>query len=102
VNQTDLEERLILAAKLQADRLGWQFDTSCLDGHLIPFIKEGVHRLNTDGLLEDEAQIALAEANIIRFVSQMAIEAPALGLTELHEPSFLKVRDWFCPCFPFC
>ena len=86
MNQTDLEERLILAAKLQADRLGWQFDTSCLDGYLLPFIKQGAQRLNTDELLWDEAQIALAEANIIQFVSQTAMKGAALGLTELHKP----------------
>ena len=95
-------DRLGVVAKRQATQLGWEFSPDCLNIHLMPFISEGVAQMGQSGQLADKLFVALAEANIVMFVTRMAIEARERGLNRLGERSFFSVRAVICPLFPFC
>jgi hypothetical protein len=79
---------------------GFPIADNCRD-HLQGFIRTGVARIEEHGPV-DAGSEALARANLRRFVLAMAEEARAMGLSELHEPTFFAALPRLCPLWPFC
>ena len=96
-----IEEVLWEIAEAEARAEGLSIARSC-EGHLRNFIATGAQSLRIHTLDRDPVTIERAEENIRLFVRAMADEARALGLTELHEPTFFSALQKLCALFPFC
>ncbi|MBM4275501.1 MAG: hypothetical protein FJ134_13730 [Deltaproteobacteria bacterium] len=94
-----VERRLWAAAQYRAAELGFAPDCEIFVRDLV---RQGADRIAAEGFLNDEDRIAVAEANVKRFVSEMMIEARFMGLAMLHEPTFFKTLNSLCPMWPFC
>ena len=96
-----IEHRLWLAAEYRAAQSYLEIAPDCAT-HLRSFVHDGVQRVVAEGHENDDLRIILAEANILAFVTRMIIEARALNLPRLHEPTFFAARSALCPLWPFC
>lgn len=94
-----VEKRLLATAKKAAGKLG--FASDCQQD-VINLIRNGIQKIETDGLLDNEEKIKEAEANLVKFVTEMKIEAHKLGLAALHENTFARAISKLCPLWPFC
>ena len=97
----DLNSTLWNAAEAYASRAGFDIAPDCAT-HLRAFIASGVAKLGAEGRLDDARALDEARANLATFVARMVLEAKALNLTELHEPTFFKALSQLCPLWPFC
>jgi hypothetical protein len=79
--------------------MGFAPDCKDLVEHLM---EDAARRLESDGLLSDQDKLAIAEANIERFISEMILEARRLGYNELHEDTFAAAMSRLCPLWPIC
>lgn len=100
--KASVERRLWLAAQHRAAEFGFTFAPDCRQVHFRPFLANGVDRLSREGYLDDPVRVALAEANIVAFTTQMIVEAQELGLPRLHEITFYQANSQICPLWPFC
>ncbi|MET0072190.1 MAG: hypothetical protein ABW096_19305 [Candidatus Thiodiazotropha sp.] len=91
--------RLWAKAQYRASDMGFAPDCKDLVENLV---REAAHRLETDGLLSDDDQLAIAEANVERFISEMIIQARNRGYNELHEDTFAAAMNKLCPLWPIC
>jgi hypothetical protein len=96
-----VKQRLWLAGQHQAVSLGYAIAPSC-ESHLRPFLEDGAVKMATENVLNSEPHAIRAESGARMFVAAMVIEARAMGLTELHEPTFFSAKTLFCPLWPFC
>lgn len=100
-SKTKIERRLWLAAEHRAAQASLEIAEDCAY-HLQAFIGQGAETLKKKNLIDDPDQVALAETNIVAFVTRMIIESRRQRLDSLHEPTFFKAREVLCPIFPFC
>lgn len=100
--KASVERRLWLAAQHRAAEFGFTFAQDCRQVHFKPFLAAGVDKLAREGHLDDPVRMALAEANIVAFTTQMIVEAQELGLKRLHEETFHQAHSRICPLWPFC
>ena len=101
ISPPELEASLWVTTAQTALSAGFGITPSCTL-HLRGFISTGVARLVAEGRLEDNQGINETRSNLVRFVEQMIVEAKALGLVELHEPTFFSTLPRLCPLWPFC
>ncbi len=94
-----VERRLWNTAQERA--AGFRFAPGCED-QVLRLVRTGVQRLEAEGFLDDEDHIAIAEANLTIFISEMMDEARRFGLLELHEDTFGAAFRRLCPSWPFC
>ena len=94
-----IENRLWSLAQYRASDFGFASDCQ---GLVMGLIRDGVKRIEYEGVLDNDNQIALAEANLSSFILEMIIEAEKLGMNELHENTFGKAHQSLCPIWPFC
>jgi hypothetical protein len=90
-----------LWAMAQDRAAGFGFAPGC-EGLVLRLVRTGVQRLEAEGFLDDGDRIAIAEANLTIFISEMVIAARGFGLLELHENTFGEALRRLCPLFPFC
>jgi hypothetical protein len=94
-----IENRLWAIAQSSAS--GYGFEPNC-EVIVRALVHGGAQRIVAEGFANDYAQIALAERNLSRYISEMIVEAHRLGYTELHEDTEGKARSTLCPLWPFC
>ena len=99
LTQASLQRRLEATALYQAADFG--FAPGCWS-LVQSFVTTGVQQIVNSGALDDDVKIALAEADLLRFVAEMMVEAQNSGLTELHENTYDAAKLRLCPLFPFC
>jgi hypothetical protein len=101
-------EHLLTVADISARFLSYRFEPTCwgmIEQALSTFDPQQPLPPNDPALLQattPELRTRLAEARVAQWVAAMVQEAIALGLTELHEPTFNAVSARLCPFFPFC
>ena len=100
--KASVKRLLWLAAQHRAAEFGFTFTQDCRQGHFMPLITDGVDKLYQEEHQHDPVRIALAEANIVAFTTQMIVEAQELGLKRLHEETFHAAHPSICPLWPFC
>ncbi|GJL78272.1 MAG: hypothetical protein NPINA01_12610 [Nitrospinaceae bacterium] len=94
-----VQRKLWAKAQYRASDMG--FAPDCRD--LVEgTMEDAARRLSDDGFLSDQDQVAIAEANIERFISEMMLEARRLGYNELHEDTFAAAKSKLCPLWPIC
>jgi len=91
--------RLWAKAQYRAADMGFTPDCRNLVENLV---NNTARQLEADGFLADKDRLAVAEANMERFVSEMIIEAKTLGYNELHENTFAAAMNRLCPLWPIC
>ena len=96
-----IEQRLWRAAEKRAVDGYLRIAPDCIS-LLRDFIRGGAERVVAEGKGEDEEQIAVAETNIISYVTTMIIEAKTREMSRLHEPTFFAAHSALCPIWPFC
>jgi hypothetical protein len=91
--------RLWAKAQYRAADIGFAPNCEYLVKQLI---ENAAQRIESEGLLSEPDQIAIAEANIERFISEMVLEARRSGYSELHEGTFEAAKKKLCPLWPIC
>jgi hypothetical protein len=69
---------------------------------LVAAIHEAALRVEREGFAADPQKLWEAENNLRKLLTQMTLEAGALHLHALHEPTFVNARQTLCPLWPFC
>lgn len=97
----DFESSLWKTAEATARQAGLGIAPDCAS-HLREFVATGVARLVAEEGLTSTDSLERSRHNLVAFVEQMAAEAKAMRLAELHEPTFHQARGRLCPLWPFC
>ena len=89
--------------RLRAIMHSWlmPIDPGC-EQHLTQLIQQAAHQVESEGFAADPCKLWLAENNFRKLLTRMTWEAGALGLSELHEPTFFNAKHQLCPIWPFC
>jgi hypothetical protein len=95
----NVERKLWAVALYSASDYG--FAQNC-EARMKDVIRRGAKRIEKDGFLNDNVRVALAEANMVAYVSEMIFEARRRGYSELHENTENKASIKLCPLWPFC
>ena len=92
-----------LKGRLMSVMQTWQLpiDPGCRQ-HLVQLIDQAAQRIEAEGFDSDPGKLWEAETNFRRLLTEMTRQAGALGLQELHEPTFFKALSSLCPIWPFC
>ena len=94
-----VRRRLLAKAHYRAADLGFAPGCEILVNN---FISNGAQVLETEGYLSDPERLAIAEANVERFIYEMILEARRKGYNELHEDTFDLAQSKLCPLWPIC
>lgn len=70
--------------------------------HLTQLIRDAAQRVEVQGFAADPGKLWEAENNFRMLLTEMTRQAGALGLQELHEPTFFNSLSRLCPIWPFC
>lgn len=109
VDENVLEQRFWAVAEREAAQ---RFMEITPDGaaYLKSFIHDGVRKLLAEGSVNDQS-IELAEANLIKFMTQTSALSRALSKEmqgvkgigpEFGKSIFMRTKISICPCWPFC
>jgi hypothetical protein len=94
-----IEERLLFTLRDARGQEAFTGD-SAIDLFLV--IREGARRIAAEGATSED-HLKRAEAALLQFVNQMAVERDQLGLAQFHEITVSGARSKLCPGFwPFC
>lgn len=70
--------------------------------HLTQLIRQAAQRVEAEGFAANPDKLWEAENSLRTLLTEMTWEAGALGLHELHEPTFFNSLSRLCPIWPFC
>ena len=110
VDENVLEQRFWAVTEREAAERSIEITPDGAD-YLKSFIHGGVTKLLAEGSITDQS-VALAEANLIKFMTQTSALSRALseektrsrGIVslELSKSIFMRSKISICPCWPFC
>ena len=80
---------------------GYTFAPQCAE-HVRDFIGGGLQNPDWHAQASNPFSVLDALSNVNALVTQMVVEAKALGLNQLQEITFFSAREKLCPLFPFC
>jgi hypothetical protein len=100
VTQGMLETRFWAVASYRIASAKMTISPIC-ENHVRSFIQDGAQEIILQGFGDNDVKVALAEANLQRFVAKMIDDAAADGDSQLHETRYTAARS-LCPVWPFC
>jgi len=65
-------------------------------------MRKGAKRIETEGHLDDESKLELAEKNVTNFISEMIVEAQPRNFPILYEITKKNALLKLCPLWPIC
>lgn len=100
--QQKLQRRLKNFYTRKASKLGLGLTPSCCT--LIErMINNGIERMVSQGAIDREEQILVAERNLSQYLQKLAEEAQNRGTwPQIGAKAFDKVFNMECPVWPFC
>lgn len=98
-----MKDAKAIEERLRAIMHSWlmPIDPGC-EQHLTQLIQQAAQRVEAEGFAADPDKLSVTENNFRMLLTTMTWEAGALGLSELHEPTFFKSLSRLCPIWPFC
>jgi hypothetical protein len=100
--QQKLQRRLKNFYSKKASKLGLGLTPSCCT--LIDrMINNGIERMVSQGVIEREEQIQVAERNLSHYLQRLSEEAQTRGtFPQIGAKAFDHVFNMECPIWPFC
>lgn len=95
----DVERRLWAVALYYASDYG--FNPPC-EKELKELIRKGAEKVETEGFLDNEKKLELAEKNVTSLISKMIVEAQQSNFPILYEVTKEKALIKLCPLWPIC